>query len=162
MRRAPLAGLGAPPPECAGTLGGCAAAVDDACDGVAHALDLNYCDACQSSWRTLGGWCSAEDERVWYEARGLHAPSSIVRCAGMTLHGARCKVNSLSAHDGAQPLRDGERFCALHMPPAVAQHSSPSLPPLLPPPLPPLPPPPPPDDSSPMPSMLVAPEPACD
>ena len=105
-------GVGSPaqprPGACAAVLG---ASIDES---VADALDLAYCDECKASWRVLGGWCDADDERAWYEARGLHAPSRIVRCHGVASHGARCRVNSLCPHAGADPLRTGARFCAVH------------------------------------------------
>lgn len=103
-----------PPSDCAGVAGVCTAALGPNTDeSVAESLDLEYCDACQASWRVLGGWCDADDERAWYEARGLDAPSRIVRCHAVARHGARCRVNSLCPHAGADPLRTGARFCAV-------------------------------------------------
>ena len=61
-----------PPAECVGAVGGCAAAVDADFDAsVAESLGLGYCSACESSWRALGGWCSAEDRRRWFHERDM-------------------------------------------------------------------------------------------
>ena len=79
---------------------------------MADALDLAYCDACKASWRAIGGWCSAEDREAWFEVRGLLVR---VRCSAIKEGtGERCKVTSLQAHEGAEPLRRGADRCAAH------------------------------------------------
>ena len=39
---------------------------------------------------------------------------AFIRCAGETRGGARCQATSWQDHAGAQPLREGERYCAKH------------------------------------------------
>lgn len=53
-----------------------------------------YCCACWASWRA--------------------PPCAFVCCAGVTRLGHRCAVNSLQEHAGADPLREGQQYCAQH------------------------------------------------
>ena len=96
------------PDVCVGQ--GCASSVDA---DVAADLGLEYCAPCKSSWRCVGGWCDDGDAAAWYEARKL-VQSTVVRCEGVASNGDRCRVNSMHSHDGAEPLRNGGRFCAVH------------------------------------------------
>lgn len=101
----------APPPECTGKDGNCAAVTNDGLDENALGLDNEFCDACKLSWHKVGGWCSVEDEELWYNERKL---VKYVRCSATKPNGGICGITSLHTHDGAEPLRNGDNCCALH------------------------------------------------
>jgi hypothetical protein len=102
-----------PPAECTGVVGGCVASLGEGTDeSVADSLGLEHCDACQASWRAVGGWCSSEEQAAWFQARGLIVR---VRCLALNKDtGLRCKITSTTLNDGALPLRCGADKCAPH------------------------------------------------
>ena len=94
-----------PPAECVGAVGGCAAAVDADFDAsVAESLGLGYCSACESSWRALGGWCSAEDRRRWFHERDMVV---LVRCSALNAgrQPLLCDEHAGACRRGASPPR---------------------------------------------------------
>jgi hypothetical protein len=56
-----------PPADCAD--GECASALGAIDPDLVTAFELAYCEACERSWRAVGGWCSQQDADVWYAMR---------------------------------------------------------------------------------------------